>query len=122
MKFRVNHASVAKGPHGDFGTLLVNPEVAIAGVDSVKIRTTADVATEVKKAIAKYKNVGEVLTVAAETTEVVFADGHQGPREENWTTEDGTAVSQVALYLRFASTPDWGHEVKKNDRGNLGDL
>ena len=122
MKFRVNHASVAKGPYGDFGTLLVNPEVAIAGVDSVKIRTTPEVANEVKKAIAKYKNVGEVVTVAAETTEVVFADGHQGPREESWETENGATVSQVALYYRFASTPVWGHEVKKNDRGNLGDL
>jgi hypothetical protein len=121
-KYQVNWAGKATGPFGEFGNLLVTPIGFTAGADKITIRTTPQVADKVAKAIAGLKGTNLVLTVNAETSEVVFADGTQGVRQENWTNKAGEAVSQTALYLRFASTPIWAKEVGKDDEGNLGDL
>jgi hypothetical protein len=107
-KYQVNWAGKATGPFGEFGNLLVTPIGHSADCDKITIK--------------ELKGTGLVLTVVAETNEVVFADGSQGVREENWTNKQGEAVSQTALYLRFSSTPTWAKEAGKDDLGNLGDL
>ena len=121
-KFQVNHASTAKGAFGEFGNLLVNPVGHKVEADKVTIRTTPVVAAKVALKIAEAKKAGKVLTVTADFTEVTFADGSSGPREERWTNKAGEEISQIALYLRMASTPVWAIEAGKDDEGNLGDL
>ena len=120
LKLFVNHATTAEGPFGSFGNLLVSAPGLRA--DKVVVRTTPQVAEKVAKRIAELNTTKEkILTVEAEMVEAEVG-GTVGVREESWTTKAGEAVSQTALYLRFASEPNWALEARRNDLGNLDSL
>lgn len=129
MKYQVNYARAireTKGgdplPFGPFGTLLVSQVGGgKATADKITVRTTAEVAEKVGAKMAEARKEGKVITVDADFTESEV-DGKIGVRTETWVNEEGTAISQSALYIRFASTPIWGKEVGKNDVGNLDSL
>lgn len=129
MKYQVNYARAVRKtksgdplPFGPFGTLLVSQVGGgKSAADKITVRTTADVAEKVGAKMAEARKAGKVITVEADFTESEV-DGKIGVRTETWVNDEGTAIEQTALYIRFASTPTWGIEVGKNDVGNLDSL
>jgi len=124
-KYQVNHASVATGPFGSFGNLLVNPvgHSEEQEVSKVVIRTTPEVAKAVAEKLAELKGTGKVLTTTAEFSMVNHAKGEVGFKLDQWKDKaTGENREQLALYIRFASTPVWAREDGKNDIGNIADV
>lgn len=124
-KYQVNHASVATGPFGSFGNLLVNPigHSEEREVSKVVIRTTPEVAKAVAEKLKALKETNKILTATAEFTPVAHASGEVGFKLDQWKDKvTGENREQLALYIRFASTPVWAREDGKNDIGNIADV
>jgi hypothetical protein len=124
-KFQVNHASVAEGPHGSFGNLLVNPlgHSEDPRVTKVTIRVSPETAKLVNEKLKEAKEANLVLTVTTEFQPVAFPNGDLGLREESWKDKvTGEARSQWSVYYRMVSgvTPEWAKEKGRNEEGNLG--
>jgi hypothetical protein len=122
MKFKVN--TVIRNIPGDNGewsqalcSVVNGPKLA----DKVCFRGSEEVFNLLSEAMELAAAQKKAVTVTGEFAEA-SSKGITGVREESYTTKEGKAVTQTAIYLRFGDNPQFAFEALGDGTGNLAAL